>query len=311
MRIKQFFSLIRWPNLVIITLSMVFIRWFLILPGLGVSRGMNMAEFIVLVASVLFITIGGYIINDYFDMDADRINKPGKNLVGTTFSVALATNLYYLFSALGVIGGLLISWWVYEINYGLIFLFTAGMLWFYSERYQCQPVLGNLVVAFLSALSFGLVWLFDFFALKNNAELFSTAQSNFAFVNRLVLIYMGFAFLSSLFREMVKDMEDIEGDKRMGCRTLPVTVGINKAKLYTTIAGAIMLLFMIWVQYFLYASAFYFAAGFFVIIDLLLIVILYKLRKAGDPDDFSNLSGLSKLLILLGILSMIMFYFEG
>ena len=311
MRIKQFFSLIRWPNLVIITLSMVFIRWFLILPGLGVSRGMNMAEFIVLVASVLFITIGGYIINDYFDMDADRINKPGKNLVGTTFSVALATNLYYLFSALGVIGGLLISWWVYEINYGLIFLFTAGMLWFYSERYQCQPVLGNLVVAFLSALSFGLVWLFDFFALKNNAELFSTAQSNFAFVNRLVLIYMGFAFLSSLFREMVKDMEDIEGDKRMGCRTLPVTVGMDKAKLYTTIAGAIMLLFMIWVQYFLYASAFYFAAGFFVIIGLLLIVILYKLRKAGDPDDFSNLSGLSKLLILLGILSMIMFYFEG
>ncbi len=311
MRIKQFLSLIRWPNLVIIVLSMVLIRWFLILPGLGVSSGMSMAEFIVLVASVLFITIGGYIINDYFDMDADRINKPGKNLVGTTFSVALATNLYYLFSALGVIGGLLISWWVDEINYGLIFLFTAGMLWFYSERYQCQPVLGNLVVAFLSALSFGLVWLFDFFALKNNAELFSTAQSNFAFVNKLVLIYMGFAFLSSLFREMVKDMEDIEGDKRMGCRTLPVSVGMNKAKLYTTIAGAFMLLFMVWVQYFLFISVFYFAAGFFVIIDLLLIVILYKLRKAGDPDDFSSLSGLSKLLMLLGILSMIMFYFEG
>lgn len=310
MTIKKFLSFIRWPNLVIIILSMVFIRWFLILPELGIEKGMSSAEFVVLLLSVLFITIGGYIINDYFDMDADRINKPGKNLVGVNISVNMTINLYYFFSALGVIGGLLLSWWVGEINFGLIFLFTVGILWFYSKRYKCQPLLGNLVVAFLSALSFGLVWLFDFFALKSSPELFTTAQSNFIFVNKLVLIYMGFAFLSSLFREVIKDMEDVEGDGRMGCRTLAVTVGIAKAKTYSFVVGVVLLLFVLWVHYFLFTLSLFYMTGYFVIIDLLLVVMLVKLYQASDVVDFSNLSGLSKLFMLLGILSMVMFYFE-
>jgi len=310
MTIKKFLSLIRWPNLVIIILSMVFIRWFVILPELGIEKGMSFAEFVVLLLSVMFITIGGYIINDFFDMDADRINKPGKNLVGTKLSVNRATNLYYLFSALGVIGGLLLSWWVGEINFGLIFLFTVGILWFYSKRYKCQPLLGNVVVAFLSALSFGLVWLFDFFALKNSPELFTSAQSNFALVNKLVLIYMGFAFLSSLFREVIKDMEDIEGDSRMGCRSLPVVIGVVKAKTYSFVVGVVLLLFVLWVHYFFFTLSLFYVAGYFVIIDLILVVILVKLYQARDVVDFSNLSGLSKLFMLLGILSMVMFYFE-
>ncbi len=310
MKAKRFLSLIRWPNLVIILLSMVIIRWFLILPGLGVPQGMSLAEFCILVLSVLSITVGGYIINDYFDMDADRINKSGKNFVGTSISVVLATNLFYLFEAIGIVGGLYLSWKVDEINYALIFLFTAGILWFYSERYQCQPLLGNLVVAFLSALSFGLVWLFDFFALKNNAELFSTAQSNFAFVNKLVLIYMGFAFLSTLFREMIKDIEDYEGDRRMGCRTLAVVAGPAKAKVYSLIAGITMLLFVVWIQYFFYTSGLLLVSGFLATISIMLIYILFQLVKSVEKINFSRLSILLKLLMLLGILSMVMFYFE-
>ncbi len=310
MKFKRFLSLIRWPNLVIIVLSMVLIRWFLILPGLGIPEGMSMTEFTLLVLSVLFITIGGYIINDYFDMDADRINKPGKNFVGTTFPVSSALNLFYLFEAIGIAGGLFLSWKVDAINYGLIFLFTAGILWFYSERYQCQPLLGNLVVAFLSALSFGLVWLFDFFALKNNAELFSTAQSNFAFVNKLVLIYMGFAFLSSLFREMVKDIEDVEGDRRMGCRTLAVIAGSSRAKTYSLVAGMVMLLFVMWIQYFFYTSGLLLVAGYLTTVDLLLIFILTILSKQVEKINFRTISKLLKWMMLLGILSMVMFYFE-
>jgi len=309
MKVKKFLNLIRWPNLVIVALSMVFIRWFIIIPLLG-AGGMNTVEFLVLMLSVLFITTAGYIINDYFDMDADRINKPGRNLVGTTFSVAWAKNAYYLFSSIGVVGGMLISWWVGEINYTLIFLFTTGMLWYYSERYQCQIMLGNLVVALLSALSFGLVWLYEFFALKNNAELFSSAQSNFSLISKLVLIYMGFAFFASLFREMIKDVEDLDGDSRMGCRTLPVVVGTGKAKNYTLIVGVIMLAFILYVQYFLFLSGYLYLFGYFFALDALLVLMLLKLRRAKDIVDFSNLSGLSKLFMATGILSMLIFYFE-
>ncbi len=309
MKSKQFLNLIRWPNLLIIVLSMVFIRWFVILPFLG-AAGMSIIQFLLLLFSVLSITIAGYIINDYFDMDADRINKPGKNQIGTTFSVEWAKNAYYIFSAPGVIGGLLLSWWVGEINYTLIFLFTTGMLWYYSERYQCQILLGNLVVAFLSALSFGLIWLYEFFALKANAELFSAAQSNFKIISKLVLIYMGFAFFASLFREMIKDIEDLEGDSRMGCRTLPVVVGVGKAKVYTLAAGALMLAFLLYVQYFLFLSGYMLVSGYFIVLDAMLILMLIKLFKAEEVDDFGKLSGLSKLFMATGILSMLLFYFE-
>ena len=309
MKLKQFLNLVRWPNLLIIVISMVFIRWFVILPFLG-AAGMSIIQFLLLLFSVLFITIAGYIINDYFDMDADRINKPGKNQIGTTFSVAWAKNAYYLFSVLGTIGGLLISWWVGEINYTLIFLFTTGMLWYYSERYQCQILLGNLVVAFLSALSFGLVWLYEFFALKASAELFSAAQSNFKIVSKLVLIYMGFAFFASLFREMIKDIEDLEGDSRMGCRTLPVVVGAGKAKTYAFSAGVLMLAFLLYAQYFLFLSGYFLVSGYFIVLDVLLILMLIKLFKAKVVNDFGKLSGLSKLFMAIGILSMLLFYFE-
>ena len=309
MKLNHFLNLIRWPNLVIILLSMIFIRWFVIIPLLG-AGGMSIVQFMVLLLSVLFITTAGYIINDYFDMDADRINKPGTNQVGTTFSVAWAKNAYYLFSALGIAGGLLISWWIGEINYTLIFLFTTGLLWYYSERYQCQIMLGNLVVALLSALSFGLVWFYEFFALKNNAELFSSAQSNFSLISKLVLIYMGFAFFASLFREMIKDIEDLDGDSRMGCRTLPVVVGSGKAKNYTLIVGVIMLAFILYVQYFLFLSGYLYLFGYFFALDALLMLMLLKLRRAKDIVDFSNLSGLSKLFMAAGILSMLIFYFE-
>ncbi len=309
MKLNHYLNLIRWPNLLIIILSMVFIRWFVIIPLLG-AGGMSMVQFMVLLLSVLFITVAGYIINDFFDMDADRINKPGINRVGTTFSVAWAKNAYYLYSALGIAGGLLISWWVGEINYALIFLFTTGMLWYYSERYQCQVLLGNLVVAFLSALSFGLVWLYEFFAMKSHAELFSSAQANFMLISKMVLIYMGFAFFASLFREMIKDMEDLEGDSRMGCRTLPVVVGAGKAKTFTLAVGVFMLAFILYVQYFFFLSGYLYLFGYFFALDGLLILMLIKLNRAKDIVDFSNLSGMSKLFMAAGILSMLIFYFE-
>ncbi len=309
MKIIRFLNLIRWPNLIMIMLSMIFIRWFVIIPLLG-SGGLTITLFVTLLLSVLFITIAGYIINDYFDMEADSINKPGKNIIGTTFSEAWAKNVYYFFSALGIAGGLFLSWQIGKINYSLIFLLTVSMLWYYSQRYQCQPFTGNLVVAFLSALSFGLVWLYEFFAIKDQAGLFSTAQPNFSLINKLVLIYMGIAFFASLFREMIKDMEDRNGDSRVGCRTLPVVAGMDKAKTYTLAVGTVMLVFLLYVQYFLFLAGYVFVFGYFTFINLFLIFMLFKLYKAKIVADFGYLSTLAKVFMAAGILSMLLFYFE-
>jgi 4-hydroxybenzoate polyprenyltransferase len=310
MKPADFFSLIRWANQMIIILSMWFIHSFIILPSLEISHAMTVYQFVLLVVSVICITIGGYIINDYFDIVTDNVNKPGKNKIGSVITEKKALNLYYLFTVSGVILGLVLSWIIGNINYGLIFLFTAGILWYYSERYKCTPVLGNMVVAFLSALSFGLVWLFDFTSLQNNAVLFAKAQNNFRFVTNIVYGYMIFAFLSSLFREMIKDMEDYDGDLRMGCNTFVVRYGIEKAKILSLIVGTILFAFLIIVQIFFFTSGFLYVLGFFIIMDAFLIIILKKLKESGDIVDYTNLSDLSKMFMVIGILSMILFYFD-
>ena len=310
MRTRDYLSLFRWPNLVIITLTMIFMHWFVILPLLEINTAMSVFQFLLLLISVLSITAGGYVINDYFDIDTDFVNKPGKNVIGNLMSEKRAVNLFYFFSGLGIISGLLLSWIIGEINFTLIFLFTAGILWYYSERYKCMPLLGNIVVSLLSAISFGIVWLFDFFALKNNSFLFSTAQSNFRIVTKFVMIYMAFAFLSGFIREMIKDMEDYDGDKKVGCRTFTVAKGIVNAKIATFIAGFLLLALLIWSQIFFYNLGFYYLFGYFIIVDLFLLMILSKLKEAADIVDFSNLSDLSKMFMLLGIISMIIIVFE-
>lgn len=309
----HFLRLIRWPNLLIVSLSMVLILFFVIDPVLKVGwfeGGLNPLQFSLLVISTLLITVGGYLINDFFDMQADSINKPGKNQVGKRFAVTRVQLFYWLFTIMGVLTGTVLSWMLNQLNYALIFVFAAGLLWFYSERYKCMPVVGNIVVAFLSALSFGLVWVFEFFALGQNPDAFASVQANFPLVNHFVLIYMGFAFVVSLLREVVKDIEDIEGDERYGCNTFAVAYGENRSKLLSLIIAAAGFFFSIWLQWFFYEAGFMILLGYFIAIDVLFIIIILWLLQAKRKSDFRRLSGFIKLIMVIGILSMILVYFE-
>jgi len=309
---KNYLKLIRWPNALIIVLSMYFMLTFVINPLLGMtafSGGLSVAEFILLVIATVFIAIGGNIVNDISDINPDSVNKPGRNPVGRSVSVSLAWNLYYTFSFLGVAAGAWVSYSLGQINYSLIFLFTVGLLWFYSKKYECQPLVGNLVVAFLSAISFGLVWLYQFFALIPETEVFTSVQSNFQIVNPMVLIYMSFAFIVSLMREIAKDMEDFTGDDRFGCRTFAVVYGIEKTKILFYIVSLIGFVGLFLVQYYFYILQFNIHFWFFVLIDLLFVMIFVRTMKAENKEDFSKISLMIKMIMLLGIVSMVFFWF--
>jgi 4-hydroxybenzoate polyprenyltransferase len=309
----HFLKLIRWPNLLIVFLSMLFTRYLVIHPILGfegLTSGMNTLEFTLLIVSTLLITMGGYLINDFFDMQSDSINKPGKNQVGKRFAVARIQLLYWSFTILGVLIGTLLSWKLSRLNYALIFAFAAGLLWFYSERYKCIPIVGNVVVAFLSALSFGLVWIFEFFALTQNAHEFGAVQSNFPLVHHFILIYTGFAFIVSLLREVIKDIEDVEGDKQFGCNTFAVAYGAIKAKYLGHFIALVGLTFSIWLQWFFYRAGFMILLGYFIVIDILFLTIMIWLFQATRKSDYNRLSFFIKALMVIGILSMILVYFE-
>lgn len=308
-----FLKLIRWPNLIIIAVSISLILLFIIVPVLGInvfSDGLSYVEFTLLMFSTILIAIGGYIINDIFDINTDSINKQGKNVVGGRISIDFAYTLYWITTITGVLSGVLLSYLVNQINFGLIFLFSAGLLWFYSQKYQCQPLVGNIVIAFLSSISFGLVWLFEFYALSNNAEIFVNVQSDFPLVNRLVLIYMGFAFMVSLLREVVKDIEDYKGDNRYGCITFTVKYGKSASNLLALIIAYTSLAATFFIQYYFYIAGFNLLFITFFIIVILFILIIHGLHISSSKSNYTKLSLLIKILMLAGILSMVMFYFE-
>ncbi|MEJ2594262.1 MAG: geranylgeranylglycerol-phosphate geranylgeranyltransferase [bacterium] len=306
-------KLIRWPNLVMILASMTLVLLFVIQPGLQIAwfaGGLDIFQFVILVVATLLVTTGGYVINDLFDLEADRINKPGKNLVGTKFSVASIQTIYWILTLLGVLAGAWLSWSVGRLGASLIFFFSAGLLWFYSERYQCMPLVGNLVVAFLSALSFYIVWIFQFLALKTEPYIFTYAQGSFPLVSRFMLIYGGFAFFVSLLREIVKDVEDREGDERFGCGTMVVVWGLKASRIAAAIVSGLCLAGTILVLIFFLEARFYYLFGYFIAIGLLFVYAFALVLSGKKRSDFKRLSVFIKLLMVVGIASMVLVYFE-
>jgi 4-hydroxybenzoate polyprenyltransferase len=310
MNIKNILHLFRIKNLVIIAITMILMQYFIVSHLLGygfLEGGMQLLEFSLLVIATLLISIGGYIINDIFDVNADSINKPGKNLVGNLISEKAATSLYWITTVLGILLGTLTSYLINQINFAIIFFLSAGLLWFYSQKYSCQPLVGNIVVSVLSALSFGIVWLFEFYSLSSNAFIFAEVQPAFKIVNRIVFIYVTFAFSFTWLRETIKDIEDYKGDNRFGCRTLPVVYGISVSKIFGLILSIIILLLLVYIQWYFFRTGYLFQFYWFFIVDVLLLVILYKLYRANEKNDFTRLSSLIKITMFTGVLSMILF----
>ena len=307
---RTFFKMIRWPNLIIITLSMGFLLFLLVKPGLGltVNEGMTGGQLGLLIVAVLFTAMGGYVINDLKDLKTDAINKPGRNVFDKAFSAKKGRALYWIFALGGIVAGSLLSFLLGKSSYALIYILTAGLLWFYATRYECQPLVGNFVVAFLSALSFGLVWLYELMALQMQAV--AVDHHRLLLVNMLVLIYMGFAFLVSLLREAVKDIEDEKGDRQTGCLTFAVTYGVKKAKNVAIVVNLAGLVASFAIQWFFYENDFNVLFLFFFLVDLLFAFVLLKLITANRKAHFSALSLWIKLLMVAGILSMGLFYFE-
>lgn len=271
--VVSFARLTRVWNLVIIALAQYLTAAFLI----DFKTVLDPRLFVLSLSTVL-IAAGGYVINDYYDIKIDLINKPERVVIGKSITRRYAILFHTLLSFAGVFLGFLLSWKIAAVNFA-----SATLLWWYSNNLKRQPFIGNFVVALLTGIA---IWLVD--------SLYKTGHM-------LIITYASFAFFMTLVREIIKDMEDLKGDQTFGCQTLPIVWGMRKTKYFIYGVLAIFLLTVLAINYY-YENL---PVNYFILFLFLpLMWFLVRLIGADTKKDFAWLADFCKIILLLGILSM-------
>jgi len=304
-----YFKLFRGLNLLFIVLTMCLVRYFLVLHnldnlGLEYTPALNTFEFCLLIIATVLVASAGYVINDYFDVNIDYVNKPTHVTIGTLISRRHAMILHLVFNAIAAIIGIGLGWKIGFYNLGFIFVVASGLLWFYSTIFKKKPVIGNLIVSLLTAIVVLIVPLYE----TNLRELVfrDIAQS----IMLLVAGYMFFAFLISWIREIVKDLEDMDGDIDFDCNTLPILIGVKWTKYVTILLIIVHLVFLVGIQLYyqqqgLTQRIIYIAAT----LELPLLFTVWALLRAQSNKDYHFISNVIKGIMLTGILSMAFFIY--
>ena len=256
-------------------------------------------DFVLLVAATVFITAGGYVINDYFDIKTDLINK-GKVIVGTKIPRRQAMMWHNIFNIMGVAAGFYVSWKAGYVWLGILFFVVSGLLYFYSASYKRQFLIGNIIIAILTAMVPMLVVFYEWPALYRYYSVNAIVMPNISFIFYWIGGFAIFAFLTTLTREIIKDIEDFEGDVAYGRNTIPVVIGIILSRIISIclIVITIVLLYLTW--YFFVndtITLIYLSAA----IVLPLLFVIYKLSIRPEKKQLHYASNVMKLVMLSGI----------
>ncbi|MEI7508441.1 MAG: geranylgeranylglycerol-phosphate geranylgeranyltransferase [Flavobacterium sp.] len=296
----KFLHLIRYKNLLLLAVMQLIFRLGY-LEQIKIPLSLFYWQYSLLILATLLIAAGGYVINDIFDQETDAINKPNKTIVGDYLSEAKAYNLYAALTIAGVGCGFILANSVAHPNFAIIFVLIATLLYFYASTLKQMALIGNIMAAALVAFSVIIIGVFDIF--PNTFDI-NRPQMSVAFA--ILMDYAKFAFIINLVREIVKDIQDIKGDKEQGMNTLPIAIGITKTN---KIAFVLLLIPTLYLFYYLnnYLFAnnlFYGILYMFVFVIAPMILGLVRLWNAKEADDYGQLSTLLKWVMFFGIVSV-------
>ena len=316
--VTAFLRLIRWPNLVFIVVTQCLFYFFITIP---VFKQYNSKPYLsptilyLIIAASVLIAAAVYIINDYFDLNIDRVNKPDKLVVEKIIKRRWAILWHLLLSFIGI----LISFYVclaldifpsfFDLFIGIANVVCVMALWVYSTTYKRRLLIGNVLISALTAWAILVLYVAEF-PHWFKASLEAKANYNLAFAKlfKYAVVYAGFAFIISLIREVIKDMEDMEGDAKYGCKTMPIVWGIPATKVFTAVWLIVLVCALIIIQvYAIYLGWWWSVAYCTAVIIIPLLWVLQKLYKAQVTKDYHQLSTAIKLIMLAGILSMLFF----
>lgn len=304
---KSFLKLIRVKNLIIIVLLQSLLRYGLLIPMLeyyGMEPVLSHFRFILLVIATVLLAASGYAVNDYFDIKIDRINRPDKVIAGKIFSRRSVLLIHVLMTFTGVFIGIFLSYIYKKESYVLMFILIPILLWYYSTTLKKQILIGNLVISVLTALVPYFVVSLEFTALirVHGEGIMDTEACSMAWFWTTGFAF--FAFINNLIREIIKDMEDEKGDRKEGCRTLPVEMGINNTKI-VVLALTLASVVAIWGLYFaipLLRSSWITVVYFVFLLTIPFLLLAWRVHKAKSQKAFYRASQMSKIIMLFGIL---------
>lgn len=295
-------------NLLFIILTQ-FLLWFFVYRNLYKSGDLDLVLnpllFGLLSLSTVLITAAGYLINDYFDIKADEINRPHQIIIDRFIPRRKVMISHIILNVLGVLIGTYVAWQVGNLKLAFVHLCTWGLLWFYSTDYKKQTVLGNLVVALLTALVVCIVLMFETTVYRS---LVHSDGEKAIVIMGFTLTYAAFAFFITLIREVIKDIEDVNGDRSIFANTIPIVWGIPKAKYIIQ-----TLLFLL--------VAFVSAIAFKCVLEKLLlpvfigaigiigpaIFLIFYIDTAEKTSHYKAASNTLKFMMMVGILLIIYF----
>jgi 4-hydroxybenzoate polyprenyltransferase len=283
-KMKGLFRLLRVPNLIIIGITLCLLYYN------AKESSLDGFRFLILCVGTMCIAGAGNVINDILDVEIDLINKKSRVVIGTLISVQQAWNLYFFLNLFALV----LAAYLRSIDLFLFFLGAIVLLYFYSTLWKRQALIGNLVVAFLCAWVVIEFWWFSQVSLT-------------AYWHGILLAYTGFAFLSTLLRELIKDLEDLEGDRLQGCQTLAIQKGSSFVKKILLVLLAFLFLLLIVEASFFYNNAAYLAFTYLIIALIFpLFYLTNKIYQAKVALDFGRISRLVKAYMLLGLLLLLL-----
>ena len=316
--LNNIFKIIRWKNLAIISLSQIFIKFFFIDFFIQEDQLLN-ANFVILLIVTILIAASGYIVNDIYDYNLDQINKPEKVVLGKFLKSRDAIIIYMMFNCLAIVLSIFLCMKIEQEIYILVFLLIIYCLWLYSKKLKKYKIIGNILIAFFISLSILNVPLFSY---KN------ILSDDRFFVFLIISIFSVLAFLINVKREIIKDIEDIEGDKIHKVKSLPIIFGTKKSKLVTIIIGIILMFAissLITFQILIlrsdllldvggnqFSNPQIWGANYISIIYMFIILIMFfyvelLILNATSKTNFTKVSKLLKFLMLLSLLSIPVF----
>ncbi|MDH3246707.1 MAG: geranylgeranylglycerol-phosphate geranylgeranyltransferase [Saprospiraceae bacterium] len=295
----RYFRLIRWPNLVLTLITQFVFYWHVSIPVFaeaGIQQNLHLFSFLILLLGTLGTMAGGYILNDLKDQLTDSINRGSDIIIGKSISRRSAWSLYILtlFVSLLTCAYFMLQGMYYT---GLAIVSSLIALYGYSSKLKGTPILGNLLIAGLSSLVIIILWLSE--------SPWRSGEPSLVRIKHIFMSFGLFAFLSTLIREIVKDMEDLEGDHKSNISTIATVWGISNS-IRVALAVSIILLFSIvftsaveWARFSLFGKS------YAVVLTMFLIAIMVQISRSTESRDFAKISRVLKIFMAAGLFFVI------